>query len=201
VRRVQDPRPDDELVRRSIAGDAASFTTLVERHRDRVFNVCLRVVGNVDDAADAAQETFLTVFRKLHQFRGDAQFSTWLHRVAVNSCYDLLRKRARQPLLRSIGDDEGSLPELGPAAPDPADEVAGTRDAAAALALVAEEFRVALVLADVEDLPYEQISKILDVPVGTVKSRVHRGRLALAKAMQIEERELRPPPSPSEGKA
>jgi RNA polymerase sigma-70 factor, ECF subfamily len=198
---VQDSSPDDELVRRSIAGDAASFTALVERHRDRVFNVCLRLVGNTEDAADAAQETFLTAFRKLHQFRGDALFSTWLHRVAVNSCYDLLRKRARQPLLRSVPDDDGPLPELGPASPDPADEVAGTRDAAAALALVPEEFRVAVVLADVEDLPYEQIAKILDVPVGTVKSRVHRGRLALAKAMRVADREP-PPASPSsEGKA
>jgi RNA polymerase sigma-70 factor (ECF subfamily) len=76
--------------------------------------------------------------------------------------------------------------ELGPPMPDHADEVASTRDAAAALALVPDEFRVALVLADVQDLPYDQISEILDVPVGTVKSRVFRGRIALARAMGVE---------------
>lgn len=180
---------DDDLVRRAVAGDAGAFSVLVERHRDRVFRVCLRVVGDAEDAADAAQDAFLTAFRKLHQFRGDALFTTWLHRVAVNACYDLLRKRSRQPLLRSLPEDDGPIAELGTPVLDHADEVAGTRDAALALAAVPDEFRVALVLADVEDLPYEEISRILDVPVGTVKSRVHRGRLALARAMGINVRE------------
>jgi RNA polymerase sigma-70 factor (ECF subfamily) len=188
---VREPPQDDELVRRFLAGDAPAFTDLVERHRDRVYGVCLRVIGNAEDAADAAQETFVTVFRKLDQFRGDALFTTWLHRVSVNTCYDLLRKRSRQPLLRSLPDDDGPMPEPGPPIADHADEVVGTLDAAIALASVPEEFRVALVLADIQDLPYEEIARVLDVPVGTVKSRVHRGRLALARAMGIEAREPR----------
>jgi RNA polymerase sigma-70 factor (ECF subfamily) len=186
---VNDPARDDELVRRYLAGDGDAFATLVRRHETRVFNLCLRVLGDREDAADAAQDTFLAALRKLTQFRGDAAFSTWLHRVAVNACYDLLRKRRRQPLLHLALEPGDAAPEPGPAAPDHADEVSGTRDAAAALARVPSEFRIALVLADVQDLPYEEIAKILDIPVGTVKSRVHRGRIALARAMGLAERE------------
>ncbi len=186
---MNDPARDDELVRRYLAGDAEAFATLVRRHEARVFNLCLRMLGNRDDAADAAQEAFLAALRKLTQFRGDAAFSTWLHRVAVNACYDLLRKQRRQPLLHLAVEPGDAEPEPGPPMPDHADEVSGTRDAAAALARVPSEFRMALVLADVQDLPYEEIAKILDVPIGTVKSRVHRGRLALARTMGLAERE------------
>jgi len=186
---VTDPERDDQLVRRYLAGDSAAFTVLVQRHEVRIYGVCLRVLGDPDDAADAAQEAFISALRKLAQFRGDAAFTTWLHRIAVNACYDILRKQRRQPMLRLSDDDEGPHPEPGPPSPDHADEIVATADAAAALAQVPEDFRVALVLADVQDLPYDQIAKVLDVPVGTVKSRVHRGRLALARAMGIDARE------------
>ena len=176
---------DDDLVRRFRAGEPEAFTDLVRRHQHRVYAVCLRVLGDADAAADVAQDTFLTVLRKLDGFRGDAAFTTWLHRVAVNACYDELRRKRRRPMLHVVADD-GLEHEPGPPAPDHADEVAGTRDLAAALASIPEEFRVTLVLADVQDMAYEQISKVLDVPVGTVKSRVHRGRLALAAAMGID---------------
>jgi RNA polymerase sigma-70 factor (ECF subfamily) len=185
---VNDPA-DDELVRRYLAGDADAFAALVRRHEARVFNLCVRVLGDREDAADAAQDTFLAALRKLNQFRGDAAFSTWLHRVTVNACYDLLRKQRRQPLLHLAVEPGDAEPEPGPPVPDHADEVAGTRDAAAALAQVPSEFRVALVLADVQDLPYEEIAAILEVPIGTVKSRVHRGRIALARAMGMAKRE------------
>ncbi len=183
---ARDPSDDRELVRRYLAGDAGAFATLVERHQARVYGLCLRVTGDPEDAADATQEAFVSALRKLGQFRGDAAFTTWMHRVAVNACYDLLRKRSRQPMLHLATDEDLPTPEAGPPAPDHADEVAGTHDAAAALARIPEEFRVALVLADVQDLPYEEIGKILDVPVGTVKSRVFRGRIALARAIGVE---------------
>ena len=182
---MSEPEADEQLVRRYLAGDADAFATLVHRHQVRVYNLCLRVMGDPDDAADAAQEAFMTAFRKLGQFRGDAAFTTWMHRVTVNACYDLLRKQRRQPLLRLATDEDRPESEPGPPIPDHAEEVAGTRDAVAALASVPEEFRIALVLADLQDLPYEQIAKVLDVPIGTVKSRVHRGRIALARAMGL----------------
>ncbi len=176
---------DEELVRRFKAGEPEAFTDLVRRHQHRVYSVCLRMLGDADAAADVAQDTFIAVLRKLDGFRGDAAFTTWLHRVVVNACYDELRRTRRRPMLHVLADD-GPEHEAGPPAPDHADEVAGTHDAAAAIASIPEEFRMAVVLADVHDMAYEQISKVLDVPVGTVKSRVHRGRLALAATLGID---------------
>ncbi|MEX0984839.1 MAG: sigma-70 family RNA polymerase sigma factor [Actinomycetota bacterium] len=198
---MSEPAPDDELVRRYLAGDAGAFSTLMQRHQQRVYSVCLRVLGNRDDAADAVQDAFLSALRKLGQFRGDSLFTTWLYRVAVNACYDILRKRRRQPMLHLAEDPDGPAREEGPAALDHADEVVGTVDAATALARVPEEFRVTLVLADVHDMAYEEISRVLDVPIGTVKSRVHRGRLALARAMGIDAREPLRAPDPSQDHA
>lgn len=194
---MRDDPADDELVRHHLAGDPDAFGALVARHRDRVYRLCLRVIGDADDALDASQDTFLNALRNLERFRGDAAFTTWLHRVTVNACYDLLRKRQRQPMLHLVTDDEdGPVREPGPPVADHADEVAGTHDAAAALTSVPEEFRVALVLADVHDLPYAEIASILEIPVGTVKSRVHRGRIALAKVMGISRPAGAPPGEP-----
>jgi len=175
---------DEELVTRFLAGDAGAFTDLVTRHERRVYGLCLRILGNREDAADATQDALLMVVRKLDQFRGDAAFTTWLHRVTVNVCYDHLRRAQRRPVLRRIDEDQPE-PEAGPPLPDHADDVSLAQDVTVALALVPEDFRVALVLADVQDLPYEEIARVLDVPVGTVKSRVHRGRVALARAMGL----------------
>ena len=186
---MQHPPPDDELIRRFLAGDTDAFTRLVERHRQRVYNLCLRLLGDADDAADAAQDTFVSVFTKLDRFRGDAAFTTWMHRIAVNACYDVTRRRRRQPMLRLAGDGDAPVEETGSPVPDPADELAGTRDVVAALRAIPEEFRTAVVLADLQDLSYEEVAKVLDVPIGTVKSRVHRGRVALARAMGLESRE------------
>ena len=184
---MAEPESDQLLVRRFLDGDTSAFTTLVQRHETRVYNLCLRMLGSPEDALDAAQETFVTALRKLGQFRGEAAFTTWLHRVAVTACYDELRRQRRRPVLHAIPQDEAGerTREPGPPVGDHADAVAGTLDAGAALAQVPENFRAALVLADVQDLPYDEIARILDVPVGTVKSRVHRGRVALARAMGL----------------
>ena len=194
------PEPDGSLVRRFLEGDPTAFDELVRRHQTRVYNLCLRILGSPDDARDATQDAFLAALRNLNRFRGDAAFTTWLHRVAVNACYDELRKQRRRPMLHVVPEGEEDRPrESGPAAEDHADAIAGSMDAAAALMQVAEEFRFALVLADVQDLPYEEIGRILDIPIGTVKSRVHRGRLALARVMGGGgSREPQDPSPPSE---
>lgn len=178
-------RPDDLLLRRARDGDTAAFGELVERHQSRIYAVCLRILADPEEARDAAQDAFTTAFRKLAQFRGDAAFTTWLHRIAVNACYDELRRAKRRPMLHTATSDDGT-PEPGPPSGDHADEVAGTLDVARALAAIPHDFRIALVLADVEDLPYDEIARVLEVPVGTVKSRVHRGRIALAKELMGE---------------
>jgi RNA polymerase sigma-70 factor (ECF subfamily) len=200
---VTDAERDEDLVRRYLAGDPQAFAELVDRHGTRVFNVALRMLGDPDDARDATQDAFFTVVRKLGQFRGEAAFTTWLHRVTVNACYDILRKRRRQPMLRRVDDEDGPIPETGPPVADHADAAAGSIDVARALQQIPNEYRIVLVLADVQDLPYEEIARILDVPIGTVKSRVHRGRIALARAMGIERpsREPTSSPPPSEGES
>jgi RNA polymerase sigma-70 factor (ECF subfamily) len=198
---VAGPEPDDVLVRRAVDGDEGAFTELVRRHEGRVFAVALRMLGREEDALDAAQDAFLTVYRKAGQFRGDSAFTTWLHRITVNACYDILRRRARQPLLRAVGDDEREV-EPGPPVEDHASAVAGGLDVERALMEVPEDFRAVLILADVHDLAYEEIATILEIPTGTVKSRLHRGRAALGRVMGVEaghEREPGGPPDTSEG--
>ena len=179
-----DPHDADEgLVQRFQEGNAAAFEELVARHSTRVYNLCLRILGDPDEAADASQDTFLSALRKLHTFRGDAAFTTWLHRVTVNACYDSLRRKRRRPMLRVVTDEDDDRPEPSIPSPDHADRVVLSIDVAAALTRIPEEFRIALVMADVEDLPYEEIASVLEIPVGTVKSRVFRGRAALGKAL------------------
>jgi len=194
---MPDAQPrDEDLVRRYLSGDHGAFATLVERHERRTYNLALRMTGREEDARDATQDAFLTALRKLSSFRGEAAFTTWMHRVTINACYDLLRKRARQPLL-DLGDDEHPRPEPTPA-PDHADATELSIDVQRALLEVPEDFRAVMILHDVQDLPQEEVAAILGIPVGTVKSRLHRGRIVLAKAMHLE-RERPHPSEPSDG--
>jgi RNA polymerase sigma-70 factor (ECF subfamily) len=139
-----------------------------------------------EDARDAVQDAFLTAMRKLSTFRGDAQFTTWMHRVTVNACYDLLRKRRRAPLLDAPRED--APPEREPVAPDLSSSVDLSLDVRRALLEVPPDYRAAMILHDVHDLPYEEVAAILEIPIGTVRSRIHRGRVALARAMGIAAR-------------
>lgn len=184
-------RPDDELVARFLAGDQAAFTALVHRHERRVYNLALRMLGREEDAKDAAQDAFLNALRKLSSFRGQAAFTTWMHRVTMNTCYDILRKRRREPLLDDPPDDIPSR-----VTGDPASQVADAIDVQRALVEVPVDFRAVLILHDVQDLAYEDIAEILGIPVGTVKSRLHRGRVALARLLPGEPTGR---PQPSEG--
>src|SRR5207302_4941458 len=145
---------------------------------------CYRILGTEEDARDAAQDAFLSALRKVSSFRGEAQFTTWLHRVTVNACYDVLRRKRREPMFEARRDDEEPEPP-GPAAPDHSDSAVTAVDVQRALLEVPQEFRAVLVLHDVQDLAYEDIAETLGVPVGTVKSRLHRGRLALARALGL----------------
>jgi RNA polymerase sigma-70 factor (ECF subfamily) len=171
---------DEDLVRRAVDGDRAAFGIIVERHERRVYNLALRMTGREEDARDATQDAFLTALRKLSSFRGEAAFTTWLHRVTVNACYDLLRKRSRSPLLHTRDDHE---PEP-PAWPDHAEATDLSVDVQRALLAVPEDYRVVMILHDVQDLPYEEVAAIVGIPVGTVKSRLHRGRVALSRALR-----------------
>ena len=170
---------DALLVQRYLAGDMAAFEELMKAHEDRVFAVCLRMLRDREAALDATQETFVTVFRKADRFAGRSAFSTWLYRVAVNTCYDHSRRMRRH---RAEPLPEGN---------DPLDATAGDAFAAAelrpdleaALAQLPAEFRAAIILADVEGLGLQTVADALSVPVGTVKSRVFRARKLLAESL------------------
>jgi len=179
---VAEDRTDAELIERYLNGDAAAFSALVRRHEKRVYNLCFRMLGREEDARDASQDAFLTALRKLSSFRGEAQFTTWLHRVTVNACYDVLRRKKREPVLEPARDEDAPEPP-GPASPDHADSAVTSIDVQRALLQVPQEFRAVLVLHDVHDLAYEDIAETLGIPVGTVKSRLHRGRVALAELL------------------
>ncbi len=170
---------DQELVGRYLAGDSAAFDELMRAHEDRVFGICLRMLRDREAALDATQETFLNVFRKADRFAGRSAFSTWLYRVAVNTCYDALRRAKRQ--------HTDPLPaHHDPADPTTADliEAADLRPSIEeALGHLPIEFRAAVTLADLEGLALHTVADLLAVPVGTVKSRLFRGRRILAEAL------------------
>jgi RNA polymerase sigma-70 factor, ECF subfamily len=171
------PNADDaELVRGFQAGNDQAFGTLMARHERRVYNLAYRMMGNPEDARDATQDAFLACFRHLSSFRGDSAFATWLHRIAVNACYDSLRRRRDTTSL----DDRPVEPAPFP---DHADQTASAIDIQRALISIPPDFRAVIVMHEIQDMPIEDIAWILDVPVGTVKSRLHRGRVALGRAL------------------
>jgi len=177
---------DLELVTRSRAGDVAAFTLLVRRYEDRVYNLALRLVGNREDAADVAQEAFLAAYEGLERFRGESAFYTWLYSIAVNKALSFRRARdarkefvlaSEDPPLEAAGNP-GEIPEAEILAREKSEAIA------AAIAKLPEEFRAAVVLKDIEGLEYEEIAEVVGVALGTVKSRLHRGRLALREALK-----------------
>ncbi len=168
------PGDDDRVVaRRAARGDHRALESLLTRHTDRIYAVCRRILVDHDDALDATQETLVAIARGIGSFNGRSAFGTWVHRVATNAALDELRRRKRRPV--PTGDDLDRPARL--VAID--DTVSDRLDVDAALAALPEDFRVAVVLRDLCDFEYAEIALILDVPAGTVRSRIARGRAAL----------------------
>lgn len=165
-------RDDRVLAAAAATGDRDALEQLLERHVDLVHAVCRRVTGDHHDALDAAQNALIAVARRIGTYDGRAKFTTWLYRVAVNAALDEVRRRRRRPRAQ----DE--LPEL-PARPF-TDAVDARLDVDAALGALPPDFRAAVTLRDLCDLEYAEIAEVLDIPVGTVRSRIARGRAALA---------------------
>lgn len=167
---------DAVLLERVVGGDREAFTVLMGRHQDRIFSVCLRMMGNRASAMDATQETFLTLFRKANQYRGGASVGTWLYRIAINNCYDLLRKERRRPTER-IPD---YLDPADPRSEDAFGSVELSGPIRSALAGLSPDFRAVVVLSDIEGHSLPEVADSLDLPIGTVKSRLFRARRQLA---------------------
>lgn len=170
---------DRELLERHSSGDRDAFGELVRRHRDRLWRVALRTLGDPDDAADAVQDALVSAFRAGSSYRGEAAVTTWLHRIVVNSCLDLARRRTSRPTT-PLADS--------PALAMPAADALGARETSteilAALRDLPIEQAAAVVLVDVEGYPVADVAEMLEVPTGTVKSRCARGRSRLADRLQ-----------------
>ncbi len=169
---------DDELMRRHVGGDPHAFGELVRRHRDRLWAVAIRTLGDPEDAADALQDGLINAYRRATSYRGDAAVTTWLHRIVVNACLDRVRKAAARPSDPLPDDPERMLTFAG-SGPDPSEAVATRMDVEAALATLPVEQRAALVLVDMEGLPVAEVADLLGCAIGTVKSRCARARAKL----------------------
>ena len=196
--RAEEAGPEDpsdaDLLAAHVAGHPDAFGALFARHRDRLWAVALRTAGNREDAADALQDAMVSAYRRADTFRGDARVTTWLHRVVVNACLDRLRAqkvRAADALPDDLEEYAGRGSSVTASVADPADEVVAhdtRRRVLDALATLPIEQRAALVLVDMEGYPVEEVARMLDCAVGTVKSRCSRGRTRLAQVLQLERR-------------
>jgi RNA polymerase sigma-70 factor (ECF subfamily) len=181
--------PDQAFAIRASRGDVEAFRLLVQEHSGLVYRVALRILG-VEDAQDASQEVWIRVWRNIESFRGDSAFSTWLYRITVNTCLSVRRKESRRGEREYSGDEMPFLPEPPGGDADPEAAALGTErreEIQAALGHVRAEHRAALVLRHMEGLSYAEIAKVLEVPVGTAKGWVSRGRAAMLIALAEED--------------
>ena len=183
--------PEEQLIRRAQQGDNGAFEELLLLHQKKVYNLCLRMSANTDDALDLSQEAFIRAWRSLGQYQFEASFSTWLFRLTSNICIDFLRRKKRRQetsLTESYDDsDEGaelSVPDMQPSPEQQAMTNETKIELARAMERLSPEHREILQLRVIEDLQYEQIADILGVRVGTVKSRLARARLSLRKILK-----------------
>ncbi|MEM1109043.1 MAG: sigma-70 family RNA polymerase sigma factor [Planctomycetota bacterium] len=190
-----EPAEEQALIERAQSGDRAALGDLLRGHQQRLYNVCYRMVSHPDDAAELTQDVLLKVVEKISEFRGDAKLTTWMTRVAMNASISHLRKRKLRQTV-SINQPPGPGNENADSAlagrlPDPREpgpEACVQQhdmldELQSAIARLDDDQRAVLVLRDVEELDYHQIAQTLDLPVGTVKSRLFRARLALRQQL------------------
>lgn len=184
------------LLERAKSGDVAAFEELIDAYQKKVFNLALRIIGNYDDAADLAQETFVRIYKAISNFKEQSSFSTWVYRITTNVCLDEIRKRKNKKVVsldEDIHMDDGEMKRQvvsGDPGPDEAAEREEVRRTVNnAINKLPEDQRVVITLRDLQGMSYEEIAKVLALPAGTVKSRINRARLALKNALSSE-REL-----------
>ena len=182
---------DRRLIAECLQGDPAAFGELVRRYQDRLYNTVYRLVDNAEDAQDIVQDAFLSAYQALDSFKGDSLFFTWLYRIAVNTAFSLKRKqRATLSIYRGGAESSGHEPHdpSRESQPDHALEVADEeRRVQQALNRLSPEHRTVLILKDMEGQKYETMAEVLHVPVGTIRSRLHRARIELREILERDE--------------
>jgi len=187
---------DEDLIRRFQEGDIYAFDAIVNRYKDQLLNFAYRFLNNLEEAEDVVQETFLRIFRNKHAYRQIAKFSTWIYTIAGNLAKTELRKRKRRRYVyisdMGFDDKEYEIEDTQANAEKEVESLFQEKQIQKAISELGPRFRQVILLVDVQELPYEEVSKIMRVPLGTVKSRVNRARLKLqAKLSDIMERELK----------
>jgi len=192
--RIEDP--DWELIKRFLEGDEGAFNRLVLSYQNRVYGLCYRITGNLDEAEEVAQEIFITVYKSLKNFRGESRFSTWLYRITVNHCKNRMKYLGRrgyytsesydQPLEVEDGEVSRQIEAEGMDALGILEQKETQRLVQAKISELDEEHREVILLRDMEGLSYEEIAEILGLREGTVKSRIHRARLELKGKLEKE---------------
>jgi RNA polymerase sigma-70 factor (ECF subfamily) len=184
---------DMDLVQRTVAGDQRAYGLLVLKYQRRIQRLIGRMVRDVDLVEDIAQETFIRAYRALHQFRGDAQFYTWLYRIAVNTAKKALLELKRDPtvvesFMAGDDDDETSWRKSEPSSEETPETVLAAKEIAAvvnlAMAELSEDLRRAVTLREIEGLSYEEIAVALNCPIGTVRSRIFRARESISAKLK-----------------
>lgn len=176
---------DASLIAETLAGKSAAFGQLVEKYQDRLYNTLVHVVGNREDALDMVQEAFVQAFVKLETFHQHSAFYTWLYRIAFNIAASQRRRRRPTASVERTHESTGDEPVDGRAGPDERlEQQERCRQVQQAIGDLGEEYRAVLVLREIDGCCYETIAEILDLPVGTVRSRLHRARLQLREQLK-----------------
>lgn len=182
---------DIKLIRHCLHNDHNAFDELVKRHENKVYNIAYRMLGNHEDALDASQDAFIRLYKSLSSYARRASFSTWVYRITINVCLDFLKKNRRHELSASelnVNDEDNTLLDesLG-TEPDPQEELARKEERQLLHAAIAElptDYRTIVVLCDIQELSYKETAKTLNLPIGTVKSRLNRARLTLGNILK-----------------
>lgn len=179
---------DTRLVHASLSGNGEAFSELVKKYERMIYNTSYQILGNADDAFDVSQETFIKAYKSLGAFRGDSKFSTWLYKICQNAAKDYLRSKSRHRTvsLTAYGDDDTKEIQLDIPDEDPSNQPGSSLEreesrkaVREAISQLSEDHKSVIVLRDIEGYSYDEISEILNLEIGTVKSRLNRARLAI----------------------
>jgi RNA polymerase sigma-70 factor (ECF subfamily) len=181
---------DQRLIADSLRGDTAAFGELVRRYQDRLYNTVIRVLNNTEDARDVVQEAFLSAYQSLGSFKGEAQFFTWLYRIAVNTAISHKRKQRVGLSLETARSEDAAIEPIDPSEASQPSQVLERKEEEyriqQALNRLSPEHRAVLILKDIEGQKYETMAAILEVPIGTIRSRLHRARSDLREVLEKE---------------